>query len=180
MNIRENANRLLAETSLIPILESFGTVHITGSYAMDLMAWNDLDLYLLPDLSRFDMYQLISAVNSTLHPLRFDGIVQPEKQKWFYGAEFLFQGERWNLDIWIRNEDEIRRSELYCREIVRQTDENPSLRQTVIEIKEALIQRGAYGIDKHPQLHYHSADIYSAVLNENILSAEAFLNSHPL
>ena len=180
MSIREKASLLLNETGLHRALEQFGAVYITGSYAMDMMTWNDLDVYLLPDPARFDMYELISSVNSALHPFRLDGIVKPDENRYFYGAEFLFLEERWNVDIWVKTQEEIRKSEAYCQEIVRQTAENPTLRKAIIDIKEALIERGMYGMDKHPQLHYHSGDIYSAVLTKNITTAEAFLSAGKL
>ena len=38
------ANHFLYECGLLDELNKYGTPHIIGSYRMDLMAWNDLDI----------------------------------------------------------------------------------------------------------------------------------------
>ena len=39
-----NADRILYEYGLMKKLEEIGKSHIIGSYRMDMMAWNDLDI----------------------------------------------------------------------------------------------------------------------------------------
>lgn len=180
MTIKERADRLLSETGLVERLRKHGKVYITGSYYMDLMAWNDLDVYLQTDDSFFDMYSMISEVNSALLPCRFDGIVMPERPALFYGCETMISGERWNIDIWIKDEKSIRESFSCCDRILRSLSADPKKRQLITEIKQGLIEKGMYGFDKDPQRHYHSHDIYSAVLDEGILSLAEFLERHPV
>ena len=40
----ENANRILYEFGLFKMLDLIGKPHIIGSYRMNMMAWNDLDI----------------------------------------------------------------------------------------------------------------------------------------
>lgn len=178
MNIREQAGRLLKQTGLQEALEQYGTVWITGSYRMDLMVWNDLDIYLCPN-GRFDMYEMVAALNQILRPVYFDGIIRPQDNRLFYGAEMVFMGERWNVDVWVKDEAQIRESLAFCEEIVRQTEKDPQIKRAIIEIKQALIRSRLYGFDKKAG-HYHSWEIYSAVLDEGNRSAEEFLKKHPL
>jgi len=42
--IKENADRILYEFGLLSKIEQIGKAHIVGSYQMDMMAWNDLDI----------------------------------------------------------------------------------------------------------------------------------------
>ena len=42
--IKENAEKILYKYGLIDELNKHGKTHIIGSYKMDLMVWNDLDI----------------------------------------------------------------------------------------------------------------------------------------
>ena len=44
MTIKEKADRILRETGLLERLGEIGAPHVIGSYKMDMMAWNDLDI----------------------------------------------------------------------------------------------------------------------------------------
>lgn len=44
-NFKNNANKLLYDFDLLNELNNYGTPFVVGSYAVDLMAWNDLDIY---------------------------------------------------------------------------------------------------------------------------------------
>ena len=177
MSIKAHADRLIRETRILEILRRHGTPVITGSCFMNTMAWNDLDLYLQPTPD-FDPYAMISDLNAALRPFRFDGFVN--EGGIFYGCETNIIGERWNVDVWVRSETKIAESLAYCTDLLKKMDSMPGAREAILSIKTTLIEKGMYGFDKHPQHHYHSRDIYDAVLNEGILTAEAFLQKHPL
>ena len=180
MTIREGADRLISETGLTELLQRYGDPYVTGSYYMDMMVWNDLDVYLRADESSFDIYGMIAAINAAMRPFRFDGIIQPEEKRLCYGFETRISGERWNVDIWIKDSESIHRSHDFCDSIVRRLENAPAKRQAVLDIKAGLIQMGLYGFDKDPRRHYHSHEIYSAVLEEDISSLAVFLERHPL
>ena len=42
--IKEAADRILHTYGLLDLLRPLGTPHVIGSYRMDMMAWNDLDI----------------------------------------------------------------------------------------------------------------------------------------
>jgi hypothetical protein len=42
--IREKAEKILRDSGLIEELAKYGEVHPIGSYRMDIMAWNDIDM----------------------------------------------------------------------------------------------------------------------------------------
>ena len=60
MGIIEEATDLLENKGLRTILEEYGTVLPTGSYALDLMTWRDLDLFYT--LFPIACYRQISSV----------------------------------------------------------------------------------------------------------------------
>jgi hypothetical protein len=45
--IKNEADVILHEKGLLALLRSFGRPHVSGSYALDLMTWRDLDIYLV-------------------------------------------------------------------------------------------------------------------------------------
>ena len=44
MTIKEKADKLLCETGLLSVLRTYGEPHPIGSYRMDMMVYNDLDI----------------------------------------------------------------------------------------------------------------------------------------
>ena len=52
--------------------------------------------------------------------------------------------------------------------------QNPELKKAVIKIKQDLIDRKLYGLNKG-KVHYHSNEIYDAIFVKGILSTEQFL-----
>ena len=44
MTIKEKAEKLLCETGLLSELQTYGEPHPIGSYRMDMMVYNDLDI----------------------------------------------------------------------------------------------------------------------------------------
>ena len=177
MSNRNEADRLLHETGLTDVLSRHGTPAFTGSYFMNTMAWNDLDLYLQPG-ENFDPYAMISDLNAALRPFRFDGFV--DDRSIFYGCETNITGVRWNIDIWIRSAERIAESHAFCCDILQKMNAHPGAREAILSITTDLIAKGMYGFDKHPARHYHSQEIYDAVLNEGILSTAEFMERYPL
>jgi hypothetical protein len=45
--VKREADAFLEETKLLSFLQSYGTVQLAGSYALDLMVNRDIDVYLL-------------------------------------------------------------------------------------------------------------------------------------
>ena len=177
MSIKTQADVLIQKTNLLDVLRRHGIPFITGSYFMNTMAWNDLDLYLQPGVN-FDPYAMAAELNAALRPFRFEGFVNENGT--FYGCETSITGERWNIDLWIRNAEKIEESIAYCNDLLKKMDRLPGSHEAILSIKTELIQRGMYGFDKHPSRHYHSQDIYSAVLNDGVRSTDEFLHRYPL
>ncbi len=62
-NFKNNANKLLYDFGLLNELNNYGTPFVVGSYAMDLMAWNDLDIYVSNEaMSTEKLYELTSFI----------------------------------------------------------------------------------------------------------------------
>lgn len=174
VTIRESADALLRKTGLMDVLNGYGEAAIVGSYAMDAMAWNDLDVYIALD---GDFHEMAGAAMRAVQPVRFDGFCDAGRQ--FLGMETVITGERWNIDVWIRTVAEMEDALAKNRAMKRRFDAQPEARQAMLDIKRALIARGMYGFDKGKR-HYHSPEIYDAVLEKGVRTVDELLEAYPV
>ena len=169
---KSQADRILYEFGLLKKLEELGVPHIIGSYRMDMMAWNDLDIDIENDGMSLDkLYELSSFILNTFHPTWYEAkeeINEEGKKVWFHGFETMITGELWNIDLWFFDKDTIANAERYCDNIAKRT--NQIQKDRIVQIKEELIARELYSFEK-----YKSLDVYKTVLENNVENVEDFL-----
>ena len=169
---KKAADRILYEFGLLEQLEKIGMPHMIGSYRMDMMAWNDLDIDIENDnMSLEKLYELSSYIMKTFQPVWYEAkeeISECGKKVWFHGFETNITGELWNIDLWFFDKETIRSAEEYCDGIVSKTDDNQ--KNIIISIKNELISRGLHSFER-----YKSIDVYKAVVERNIKNIDEFL-----
>ena len=70
---KSQADRILYEFGLLKKLEELGVPHLIGSYRMDMMAWNDLDIDIENDGMSLDkLYELSSFILNKFHPTWYE------------------------------------------------------------------------------------------------------------
>lgn len=112
MTMREEAEHLLHGCGLLDVLRRYGEPVVTGSCSMDMMAWNDLDLYVVENDSIFaQWFALAHAVCDALQPVKVE--VQREPGKLFLGMETEITGTRWNVDVWGKDRTGVEASKAY-------------------------------------------------------------------
>jgi len=172
--LRREADDLLWSRGLHSLLSLYGTPQVGGSYGLRLMAWRDLDVYLvsanLTVPSFFDLgtrlAELLSPVKMTFrneHLWKTPGL--PRGLYWgiYLGDE---RAGAWKIDVWGVDQDEYDRATAASREIAgRLTDE---YRNRILEIKSACWRDPRY------RKQYFSMDIYAAVLDEGVASVPEF------
>lgn len=175
-NFKNNADELLYDFGLLNELKNYGTPYIVGSYAMDLMAWNDLDIYVSNEtMSKEKLYELTSFILRTFHPVWYEAKkeVSDGKTVWFHGFETEILGELCNVDIWFFNKETITKASDFSKNIKQKLLVNPELKEIVINIKQTLIANEQYGFDK-----FSSMDVYRAVFEDNIRSYKEFIENY--
>ena len=169
---KENADRILYEFGLLKRIEEIGKSHIIGSYRMNMMAWNDLDIDIENDaMSLEKLYELSSFILNTFHPVWYEAkeeVNENGKKVWFHGFETMITGELWNIDLWFLDKQTISDAENYCDAIAHRA--NSVQRDTIIKIKRELIERGLYSFEQ-----YKSMDVYKAVMENNVENIDEFL-----
>lgn len=174
MTRKEQADFILYPCGLLEELKKYGCPHIIGSYRMDMMAWNDLDIDVENDkMSLEKLHSLSAYILKTFCPVWYEAKEErtdENKTVWFHGFETLVEGQLWNVDIWFFDRDTIGKAEQYCDSITRQVSDQPRLKQSIIGIKQELIARNLYSFEQ-----YTSMDVYNAVLNQQITDIDDFL-----
>lgn len=171
MNIKDNADKLLYEYGLMKILEQHGKVQLIGSYYMDIMAPNDLDIYVdNEEISAEAMYQIINDIIKIFRPVWFE--VKHNFNDNFIGFETKILADLWNVDIRFISKDDIQKTVDYNNKIIEKLEVNKLLKQVIIDIKKELIKRNEYGFG----MPYNSLMVYDSILNNNIKSIEDFIN----
>lgn len=169
---KAGADRILYEFGLLKKVEEIGNSHIIGSYRMDMMAWNDLDIDIENDMMSLDkLYELTTFIINTFHPVWYEAkeeINDSGKRVWFHGFETMITGELWNVDLWFFDKEIISDAEKYCDNIANNT--NQTQKDIIVSIKSELISRGLYSFDR-----YKSIDVYKAVLESNVKNVDDFL-----
>ena len=170
--IRENADRILYDYGLLNMLKPLGTPHVIGSYRMNMMAWNDLDIDIEMDLDK--LYQLTGSILKIFHPSWYEAKEERTsegKTVWFHGFETVVNGELWNVDLWFFDRETIQSAEQYCDDIARTA--STAQKEQIVTIKQELIKRGLYSFEQ-----FHSMDVYRAVLDGNVQNIDEFLERY--
>ena len=172
--IRKEADELLYGRGLLALLEGYGTPHVTGSYALGLMAWRDLDVYIEADeILVTDFFELGGKIAAMLQPVKMhfqNGIIDPAEWKptgLYWGVYLGDEREgAWKIDIWAVDSKECRRLMRYCDRIGERLD--PASREVILEIKSRCWKDPRY------RRAYSSEDIYRAVLDEGVSDIAGF------
>jgi hypothetical protein len=174
---KKQADKYLYELGLFNKLEEYGIPHIIGSYRMNMMACNDLDIDVSNDIMSIDkLYELTKYILDNYKPLWYEAkqeINDEGKTVWFQGFETILLGEKWNFDIWFFDTETISGVEKFCDNISTQVMGNPEFKEYIINIKEFLIDKELYSFDK-----YISIDVYKAVIENGIRTGEEFLEKY--
>lgn len=166
-------DRILYEFGLFDELKKIGVPHIIGSYRMDMMVNNDLDIDVENDGTSLEkLHELTAFILEAFHPVWYEAKQEVDSEGntvWFHGFEFYIEDELFNVDVWFFDRDTILKAEDFCDETAsRATNEQ---KEAIIGLKRELIRRGLYRFDKYTSMH-----VYEAVLEKHVTDIEDFLD----
>lgn len=174
---KKAADYFLYERGLLEELKKYGQPHIIGSYKMDMMAWNDLDIDIENDnMSKEKLYELTSYIIKNFEPTWYEAkeeINEAGKRVWFQGFETMISGELWNFDLWFFDKETISEAEAFCDDIIHKVGDSKELKDIITKMKEELIKRGMYSFEQ-----YRSVDVYRAVLEHKIYDVDSFIDNY--
>ena len=172
--LRAEADRLLTGTGLKKLLSCAGRVHVSGSYALRLMTWRDLDIYLeSPAITVPEFFALGSRIAALLDPWKmfftnnraqFDANYPPGL---YWGIRLGdVRSGAWKIDLWAMDSAACRSALADCDRIAARL--TPESRQVILALKAQLWHQPAY------RDTITSKMIYDAVLEEGVTDLEAF------
>ena len=172
--LRAQADDLLVRTGLKDLLSRSGTVHVSGSYALRLMTWRDLDIYLeAPRMTVSEFFALGSRITALLDPWkmfftnnrgRLDGNYPPALY-WGIRLGDIRKGA-WKIDLWAMDSAACRIALENCDQVAARL--TPESRLVILALKAQLWHHPAY------RDTITSKTIYDAVLDGGVTDLDTF------
>jgi len=144
--LHEEAEQILYERGLDKILSSYGRAWYTGSYALDTMAWPDIDMIMKDNPESleefFELGREVAQMEGMYELKLWNTLMQPMPNlpRGLYWGGRLVTGTwktPWKIDIWVTDEDVLKDSQAYMDHIRgAMTDEG---RDVIVKIKHALL-----------------------------------------
>jgi hypothetical protein len=171
--IRAEADSLL-KSGLIDLLGRYGEVHLTGSYALGLMTWRDLDIHIVRDaVDCMSFFGLGGRIADLLQPHRMhyrdERIGEtPRLPRGLYWGIYLGDERKgaWKIDVWTSTRADFEPSRRFCADVQQRL--TAEAREKILAIKSICWQHPEY------RRSFSSADIYEAVLDNEIKDADGF------
>jgi hypothetical protein len=174
-SLRNEASNLLNHEGLLPLLKSFGTTRVIGSYTLDTMTWRDIDISMkLPDAQDVPLFFeigrkiatkfQITKMSYSNHFIRnFPGY----DHGLYWGIRLHYAEQVWKIDLWGYGETDYHKHMADFDTLHNQIQKAD--RNVILRIKHAISQRPDYRGDV-----YNSMAVYQAVLTEKVTSLEEF------
>ena len=167
--VKKDADKILYDSKLIKILEKFGEVEITGSYAADLMMTGDIDIHLF---GKFDIVKAKEILNSIIDQTTFTGYMFFDwvtyrnldfPVGYYIGLKQKIKGyeHQWKIDIWLVEKDRDE-SIKYMQKLRNVTDQE----------KLAILSLKKWRDEK--RLDLSSTKIYDAVIDKGTRTIQEF------
>ena len=170
--LKVHANELLFQRGIDTILRKYGEVFYCGSYALDLMAWPDIDLFIrLKEGSLLDMVPEFRSASEIkcMKDLHLKNSLMPKGEY----LQLKFDAPSWKakfkVDIWSYSEEEQERNLAQMEEI--RSKLTPAKKELILAVKQAIMTEAG----RTPSLS--GVKIYDAVLNQELKTVEEVLSS---
>jgi hypothetical protein len=172
--LRAEADSLLEQYRLRQILSQYGWPHAQGSYALRLMTWRDLDIYLeSANMSVGLFFEMGSQIAQSLKPIRMSfrnnrlEASSDLPNGLYWGVRVGSAGpEGWKIDIWALEETEFRQKLSFHQHLERRL--TSASRESILRIKSQFCHHPEY------RRRFSSMTIYDAVLDHGVTDIEGF------
>ena len=173
--LRTEAEALLESRGLRTLLEQYATIHVVGSYALELMVWRDLDVLMdAPGITVNEFFELGGRIAAMLSPWKMFFTNNRDHQGTPSDPRGLYWGIRlgdiktgaWKIDLWAFETEQSREKLLECQHLKSRLSQQSRL--TILRLKSQLWHDSRY------RDQVTSQDIYDAVLGHQAQSLADF------
>jgi hypothetical protein len=120
-SIRSNAKQILESKKIVSTISEMGELFYTGSFALDLMTWNDIDIQVVlkeginPMGALGSLLKLLSKDHDFIEAqlINFQGNYKPKMPRGIYlgiKMDCPNLGGLWKLDIWSLNQKDFEKN----------------------------------------------------------------------
>lgn len=173
------ADAVLQRLQLPSLIDRLGKLYFTGSYALNLMTWNDIDMQIVVKKELTPSEALMQIMDLFVHQkslikaqiINFNNDYKPHWPKGMcFSAKIDFPdlGGIWKFDIWSLQEDDFRKNRLLLEQLQNALTE--STRELILEIKHELMQKQG----RVPKMGSHW--LYQAILLQGLSEKRAILD----
>jgi hypothetical protein len=170
-SIRNNGKSLLEQKNILAYLEKVGQLYFTGSFALDLMTWNDIDMQIilkegLDPISVFLKFTEVLGQDPGFiecQMINFTGDYKPKMPRGVYLGIKLNSPEHggiWKLDLWSLAQADFDKNRLLIERLAKEINEED--RSLILDLKTQLMKKNG----RVPQMGSHF--LYQAILIEKI------------
>lgn len=169
-NLHQDAEGIIQDINLVGLLSKYGELKIVGSYALELMAWEDIDVLVKgePNYDKFLEVVNVLFKKENVYSLNiqdFRKSIYPDRPQGIYcGIKYLKSKDTfWKIDIWFLPESS---AEDVVEEVKNKlTDET---REIILTIKNEMREKTKHGKE------VSGMDVYKAVLDNGVKNLEEF------
>lgn len=170
-SIRSNAKQVLESKKIDFMIREIGELFYTGSYALDLMTWNDIDIQVVlkegvnPIEALGSIFNVLAKDPDFIEAklIHFRGNFKPKMPRGVYlgiKMDCLDLGGLWKLDIWSLAKSELEKNRILIETLTSKLDTQN--RDLILELKHEMMA----GSKRVPQMGSHF--LYKAVLLEGM------------
>lgn len=173
--IFNHATKFMDTIRLPETLKQYGDPIITGSYALNTMVWNDIDLQLDPFdhldskevLCQLCQYFIQQTPLIKLNVIDFYERQKPKMPKGLYvGCQIKdkTEDETWKVDIWILSKDDLNQNKQFIKRMKQMMTEDK--RSLIMTLKVAMTEK--YGRPPNMASYF----VYQAVVDHGLTTKE--------
>lgn len=173
--LHEEASSILNKEGLLPLLCSYGTTRVIGSYALNTMTWPDIDISMeLPNAQAIDLFfDIGKTITSKFQIMKMSYSNQFIRglpgfdHGLYWGIQLRYANTQWKVDLWGYDKQSYKLHMSEFDELQKRL--LPIDRSTILQIKYPISHRPDYRGDV-----YNSMAIYRAILKDKVRSLEEF------
>jgi hypothetical protein len=170
-NLRTEADFLLKNKKIFKPFVENGLLHVTGSYALDVLVWRDLDLYFEPNNPK-GVYEIFAeslkllTLDTTVTRIKLEKALYKKyahvPKGIYLGIKVQFdENHLWKIDIWALDHKKVQNNLL--REIASFKDKmTAEKRNLILRTKHALMG------ERERTPSFSSYFVYKAILEKNM------------
>lgn len=176
-NLKQQALTILEDSKIISQFAKYGKIKITGSLALDLMVWPDIDVQIQlhhadDRVKIFTDFSYLLLGNSNVRSVKLINFTPERDSKMpigmYLGIEYKHSDNtKWKIDLWSLDQEDAQQNSEYIEKI--QNRLNIENKQLILYWKHKILLNG-----RVPKMGSHT--IYKAIIFENLTKDEDILD----